>query len=82
MPVCGKPLTLLRRCSTLAGRRWVMLDEQELRAALFRHWEYSGKDEDVVHEIYHHDAVLEFPQSGERFGVETSGSGVAGIRRG
>ena len=48
-----------------------MLDEEALLAALKRHWYYSGKDEDVAHEIYHDDAVLEFPQSGERFeGVE------------
>ncbi len=47
------------------------MDEPALRAALIRHWEYSGRDEDVAHEIYHDDAVLEFPQSGERFeGVE------------
>jgi hypothetical protein len=26
-----------------------------------------GVDVDRAHEIYHHDAVLEFPQSGERF---------------
>src|SRR4051795_923884 len=48
-----------------------MLDETDLLYALQRHWEYSGKDEDISHEIYHDDAVLEFPQSGERFeGVE------------
>ena len=48
-----------------------MLDEATLRADLERHWKYSGKDEDIAHEIYHADAVLEFPQSGERFeGVE------------
>ena len=48
-----------------------MLDETDLLQALRRHWEYSGKDEDIAHEIYHDDAVLEFPQSGERFeGVE------------
>ena len=48
-----------------------MFDDEALRAALERHWAYSGVDEDVVHEIYHDDAVLEFPQSGERFeGVE------------
>jgi hypothetical protein len=44
---------------------------------LERHWDYSGRDEDVSHEIYHDNAVLEFPQSGERFeGWRTSGSGV------
>lgn len=48
-----------------------MLDEAELLRALHRHWEHAGRDEDVSHEIYHDDAVLEFPQSGERFeGVE------------
>ena len=48
-----------------------MLSDEELVGALRRHWEHSGKDEDAAHEIYHDDAVLEFPQSGERFeGVE------------
>lgn len=48
-----------------------MLTEDELVRALHHHWEHSGKDEDLAHEIYHADAVLEFPQSGERFeGVE------------
>ena len=51
-----------------------MLDNNDLLRALRRHWEYSGKDEDVAHEIYHDDAVLEFPQSGERF------EGVANFR--
>ena len=44
-----------------------MLDDVTLQEALERHWGYSGKDEDISHEIYHDDAVLEFPQSGERF---------------
>lgn len=43
------------------------MDEAAVRAALVRHWEYEGRDYDVSHEIYHDDAVLEFPQSGERF---------------
>jgi len=43
------------------------MDEAKLIAALRRHWEFSGKDEDIAHEIYHDDAVLEFPQSRERF---------------
>ncbi|HUP14760.1 MAG TPA: nuclear transport factor 2 family protein [Acidimicrobiia bacterium] len=48
-----------------------MLDDATVQADLERHWKYSGKDEDIAHEIYHADAVLEFPQSGERFeGVE------------
>ena len=43
------------------------MDEATVLAALKRHWEYSGKDEDIGHEIYHDDAVLEFPQGRERF---------------
>ena len=44
----------------------------EARVALLRrHWEFAATDQDITHEIYHDDAVLEFPQSGERFeGVE------------
>ena len=48
-----------------------MLDEKDLMLALKCHWDYAGRDEDIANEIYHDDAVLEFPQSGERFeGVE------------
>lgn len=44
------------------------MDERANReAALRRYIEYSGVDQDISHEIYHEDAVLEFPQSGERF---------------
>jgi hypothetical protein len=31
------------------------------------YWQYVGTDEARAHQIYHDDAVLEFPQSGERF---------------
>ena len=52
-------------------REAVAVDEAAVRAALERHWEYAGTDQDIAHELYHDDAVLEFPQSGERFeGVE------------
>jgi hypothetical protein len=44
----------------------------ERRAEIRRYWELIGRDQDASHEIYHDDAVLEFPQSGERFeGVDT-----------
>ena len=43
------------------------MDETAIVAALRRHWEYAGADQDIAHEIYHEDAVLEFPQSQERF---------------
>jgi len=41
--------------------------EQEIRAALDRHWAASdASDFEAEHSIYHEDAVLEYPQSGER----------------
>ena len=41
---------------------------EEVRELLLRHWRYtSGPNEAKASEIYHDDAVLEFPQSGERF---------------
>jgi hypothetical protein len=41
--------------------------DQEIRAALDRHWAASdANDFEVEHSIYHEDAVLEYPQSGER----------------
>jgi len=59
---------------TSRPRRNRMLKEEELLRQLKRHWEFSGRDEDISHEIYREDAVLEFPQSGERF------EGVANFR--
>ncbi len=48
-----------------------MASEDELLAALRRHWDLSGADEDVADDIYAVDVLLEFPQSGERYvGVE------------
>jgi SnoaL-like domain len=43
------------------------MDEATLLAALRRYWEYAAIDQEIAHEIYHDDAVLEFPQSQERF---------------
>jgi hypothetical protein len=43
------------------------MDDQAVRAALHRHWEASdASDFEAEHEIYHADAVLDYPQSGER----------------
>jgi SnoaL-like domain len=50
------------------------MDEAVVRAALERYVDITGTDLDARHEIYHADAVLEFPQSGERF------EGVANFR--
>ncbi len=44
-----------------------MMDETEIRQALDRHWAASdANDFDAEHAIYREDAVLEYPQSGER----------------
>ena len=43
------------------------VDESAIREGLLQHWRFEGIDYDKSHEIYHDDAVLEFPQSGERF---------------
>src|SRR5215813_13616264 len=43
------------------------MDDRTLRLALERHWEASdASDFEAEHEIYHEDAVLDYPQSGER----------------
>ena len=43
------------------------MDEKTIREALDRHWAASdANDFDVEHDIYREDAVLEYPQSGER----------------
>ena len=42
--------------------------DEEIRAALDQHWAASdASDFEAEHRIYHEDAVLEYPQSGERF---------------
>ncbi|MHC2338385.1 nuclear transport factor 2 family protein [Bradyrhizobium sp. USDA 4454] len=43
------------------------MDDRAVRAALERHWEASdASDFEREHEIYATDAVLDYPQSGER----------------
>jgi SnoaL-like domain len=47
------------------------MDAATVKAMLEQHFEYSGSDPERAHAMYHEDAILEFPQSGERFvGVE------------
>jgi hypothetical protein len=43
------------------------MDESVLRQKVERFFEYAGADVDRAEELDHEDAVLEFPQSGERF---------------
>jgi hypothetical protein len=43
------------------------MNDREARLALERHWQASDEGDFMVeHEIYHSDAVLDYPQSGER----------------
>jgi hypothetical protein len=43
------------------------MDDQAVRVALERHWAASdASDFKAEHEIYREDAVLDYPQSGER----------------
>ncbi|HTW53033.1 MAG TPA: nuclear transport factor 2 family protein [Stellaceae bacterium] len=43
------------------------MNDDEIHAALDRHWAASdANDFEIEHDIYRDDAVLEYPQSGER----------------
>ena len=43
------------------------MEDHDIRAALDRHWAASdANDFETEHQIYREDAVLEYPQSGER----------------
>jgi ketosteroid isomerase-like protein len=43
------------------------VNDADTRAELERHWEAcDAGDQDAVHEIYHEDCIVEWPQSGER----------------
>jgi SnoaL-like domain len=42
------------------------MKDVQIRTALERHWTASAAgDQDVEHEIYHDEAIVEYPQSGE-----------------
>src|ERR1700735_4159468 len=51
-------------------RRWsgrFNMEDREIRTVLDRHWAASDANEfEEEHQIYREDAVLEYPQSGER----------------
>jgi SnoaL-like domain len=47
-------------------KEYVGVRDQQIRAALDQHWAASdANDFETEHLIYHEDAVLEYPQSGE-----------------
>jgi hypothetical protein len=53
--------------ATVTGNSNSKANETQIREALDRHWAASdANDFDVAHGVYQDDAVLEYPQSGER----------------
>src|SRR5215831_18755593 len=56
-------------CRQALGRtaQETSMTESDIRAALSQHWAASdANDFELEHQIYREDAVLEYPQSGER----------------
>jgi len=57
----------LSQCGAPVTRGTIEMEDREIRAALDLHWAASdANDFEVEHQIYREDAVLEYPQSGER----------------
>jgi ketosteroid isomerase-like protein len=49
------------------NEQYIRARDQQIRAALDQHWAASNaNDFETEHLIYHEDAVVEYPQSGER----------------
>ena len=49
------------------------MEYEDVKARLLQHWAHTGgPNEHVASELYHDDALLEFPQSGERFRGKTN----------
>src|ERR1700709_1938938 len=45
----------------------MIMQEEQLREALNRHWQGTADGErNAEHDIYHEDAICDYPQSGER----------------
>jgi hypothetical protein len=51
----------------MPGSSQTVAADDARRATLVSYFAYQGADNDASHRLYHHDAILEFPQSGERF---------------
>src|SRR4051812_34618292 len=66
-PWANGPRTGRNRWSGPQSNRRGDMEDREIRAALDRHWAASdANDFEAEHQIYREDAVLEYPQSGER----------------
>jgi hypothetical protein len=62
------------------------MNDSEIRQALYTHWVASdANDFDTEHQIYRADAVLEYPQSGERIrgrvGIQASRAAQPNAKR-
>ena len=62
------------------------MNDQEIKHALDRHWAASDADDfEEEHQIYRDDAVLEYPQSGERISgrrnIQASGTAQPNKKR-
>src|SRR4029450_4821067 len=57
----------IARVARIDAKGEAMADESTVLEVVRRYFEYVGADVDRAEEIYDDDAVLEFPQSGERF---------------
>jgi hypothetical protein len=63
-------------------RKELQMRHDEVRDLLLHHLRYSGVDNAKAHEIYHHDAILEFPQSGLCWRIHTGeGTSRSLVRR-
>jgi hypothetical protein len=63
---CGA-MTSISRHDGGKRRQEIEMDDLMVRTALQRHWDASdANDFETEHEIYREDAVLDYPQSGER----------------
>src|SRR4051794_29287636 len=63
-----------------------IMNENEIRDALNRHWSAADvNDFDIEHDIYREDALLEYPQSGERirgrYNIQASRAAQPSVKR-
>ena len=66
-PNSAKPSKLNGYCRATVEAQEIGMDDRAARAALNHHWDASDAgDFEAEHEIYHEDAMLDYPQSGER----------------
>jgi hypothetical protein len=65
--ISHQPRSLASCGDTRLDGQEIEMDDRTVRAALQRHWDASdASDFRAEHEIYREDAVLDYPQSGER----------------